>query len=902
MDPAKEAYFTYEGVQQRNISFPLGGIGTGCFGISGSGRLVDWEIRNRPGKGQLNGFTHFAVRAEDAGKVLDARILNGEFQGSFSGDMRGRLPGDHRGFGFGIDREYLTGLPHFEGNSFRGFFPVAELEYHEPAFPGIVRQTAYSPFIPLDSHASSLPAAMFELEVRNTQDRELDYTVFGTIASPPGEAASHSVSAQPGERATACVQGAGADGAGPSGNEIAISCMADSISWQENWFSGSWFDALHVYWQDVMRGGPLRDRKRPSADGAEAIPRLSTQTHATLAAHVTVPAGEARTVRFAISWHYPRFEKYWESKIGLKDKCASSCNDWQNYYATQWSGASQSAAYAMDNWQRLSAATKSFRDELLACDLPLPVLDAVSANLAVLRSPIVARLTDGTLYGFEGCHTDAGCCEGSCTHVWNYQQAVPHLFPDLERSMREADFRYNQHDETGGMSFRLPLPLGVGSPIDRPCADGLFSNILKVFCDWRLSGDDGWLRNLWPAVKAALEFAWHPGNADLWDPERTGVLRGRQHHTLDMELFGPNPWLTGFYIAALRAAAQMAAHLDDSEAARLYTDVAGRGSAWVEDNLFNGKYYCQQIDLEDRSVLEPYRQQDQGGRLSSGDVHDIYWNEEAGEIKYQIGEGLSIDTALAQWHADLYGLGAIFDRDRLGQTLRMIFDNNFVDDIGSVANPCRIFGMRGESGTLICSWPAGAREPAIPVPYSQETMHGFEYAFGGSLLQSGEIAKGTRVFQAVRDRYRGDRRNPWNEIECGSNYARSMAGYAGLLTLSGFSCDMGARRIGFSPAVAREGCFRAFWSCGSAWGNVQYAPGSCRIGVLHGSLSLRSASIGFASAAAKVLVNGQAVEFSLDDDAGSYKFAECTLEAGQGIAIETPAISLAGKPELAGLA
>ena len=70
------------------------------------------------------------------------------------------------------------------------------------------------------------------------------------------------------------------------------------------------------------------------------------------------------------------------------------------------------------------------------------------------------RLEDGTFYGFEGCHCTCGCCEGSCTHVWNYAQALPFLFPRLARSMREVDFAYNQ-TSTGGMPFRLQLPLGL---------------------------------------------------------------------------------------------------------------------------------------------------------------------------------------------------------------------------------------------------------------------------------------------------------------------------------------------------------------------------------------------------------------------------------------------------------
>ena len=81
---------------------------------------------------------------------------------------------------------------------------------------------------------------------------------------------------------------------------------------------------------------------------------------------------------------------------------------------------------------------------------------------------------------------------------------------------------------------------------------------MKLYRDWHLSGDTDWLRELWPYAKRSIEYAWSPDNPDRWDPDQTGVLWGRQHHTLDMELFGPNSWLTGFYLGALDAGARMA--------------------------------------------------------------------------------------------------------------------------------------------------------------------------------------------------------------------------------------------------------------------------------------------------------------------------------------------------------
>ena len=190
---------------------------------------------------------------------------------------------------------------------------------------------------------------------------------------------------------------------------------------------------------------------------------------------------------------------------------------------------------------------------------------AASATSSVLKSPTVLRLEDGTFYGFEGCNSHSGCCEGSCTHVWNYAYALPFLFPQLERSMREAEYRYTM-GEGGGMNFRLQLPLGSPRLVEfRPCVDGQFGGVIKVYREWKISGDSKWLKELWPAVQKSLSFAWSAENLDMWDLDKDGVLEGRQHNTLDAELFGPSSWLNGYYLAALKAAAEMADHLGENQ-------------------------------------------------------------------------------------------------------------------------------------------------------------------------------------------------------------------------------------------------------------------------------------------------------------------------------------------------
>lgn len=845
-----EDHFTYRGDRTKEISFPLGGIGTGCIGLAGNGRLIDWEIFNKPSKGSVNGFSHFAIKAERDGEVLDARVLHGDLRPPYTGSLgRERF----QSFGFGPPREYLTGVPHFQDVVFHGKFPIAELDFLDDAFPGDVRLTAFNPFIPLNDRDSGIPAAFFEFAVENPTDDWITYTIAGTLHNPlPGNNVhtynrtyrAHwlhlsSDSLDPDDLdygtltlATGSTEDAPCEEEPACGDYATIS--PDAVSYQSYWFRGRWFDSLEVYWHDFAKPGSFQERQYPVSETGHG-------NHGTLAVRVDVPPGEVGRVRFVIAWHFPNRTNDWSPKAA---DCACQkgvANRWRNYYSFLFRDSEYSARYALGYWDCLYDKTRRFQAALFDSDLPPAALDAVSANLSVLKSPTVMRLEDGTFYGFEGCHPDAGCCEGSCTHVWNYAQALPFLFPKLERSMREADYRYNQRDD-GGMAFRLQLPLGIGPSTFRPCADGQFGDVMKAYRDWKISGDTEWLRELWPAIRASIEFAWSPENEDCWDPDKTGVLQGRQHHTLDMELFGPNAWLTGFYLGALKAGAEMAEHLGEDEVADAYRAIFRRGKQWADAHLFNGAYYAQNLDLGDRSVLEPFAK---GQGVMVGGTLDAYWDAEHEEIKYQIGEGCGIDQVLAQWHATLYGLGEIFDPDKTRTALAALFEHNFKPTLRDHFNPCRVFGLNDEAGLVICSWPEGRRKPVIPIPYAQEAMHGFEYAAAVHMIQVGLVDEGLAVVKAVRDRYDGERRNPWNEFECGSNYARSMASYALLNAFSGFTFDMVEGVLGFNPVKLGRRPFRCLWSLGTGWGTVLITPERVELEVVEGHLTLKGLRLPF---------------------------------------------------------
>jgi uncharacterized protein (DUF608 family) len=866
--------FLYQGAKTNQISFPLGGIGSGCIGLAGNGRLIDWEIFNRPNKGSVNGFSHFAIRAEADGRVLDARVLNGDLTAPYQGEVHGAR---YQTFGWGPRREFLTGLPHFRSVDFRGEYPLAELTYHDERFPGQVKLSAFNPFIPLNDLDSSIPAAMFEFSITNSTVEPVTYTLAGVLCNPLPAENLNQVEAAPWGHLLH-LSSNGVEPGSPTYGDLTLATDAGlaedtTVSWQQYWFRGVWFDSLEVYWKDMTTPGHFQNR-------VYSQDKAGNNNEGLLAVHVKLAAGETRTIRFVIAWSFPTCENYWKADELL---AAGVQPTWKNYYATVWPDSKASAHYALGEWERLAAETRRFKETLFASDLPPAALDAVTGNLAILKSPTVLRLEDGTFYGWEGCHPDAGCCEGSCTHVWNYQQTLPFLFPALERSMRAADYQYNLRPD-GGMPFRIQLPLGAPQWTFRPCADGQFGGVLKTYRDWKISGDTAWLRRLWPAVQESIEFAWHPGNEDRWDPGKTGVLWGRQHHTLDMELFGPNSWLTGLYLGALKAGAEMAEHLGDQETAASYRDLFRRGQAWCEAHLFNGEHYIQRIDLHDRSIVEAFASDE--SVLQGGSTLEAYWDEEHHEIKYQIGAGSSIDQLLGQWHASLYGLGEIFDPARVAAANAAIFKYNFIPEMGAVYNPCRIYCLNDEGGLVICAWPEGVQKPVIPAPYSQETMNGFEYSAAIHMIMTGLVEEGMTCIAAIRRRYDGERRNPWNEFECGSNYARSMAAYALLNAFSGLQFDLVHGHIGFAPVRMSAGHFRCFWSLGTGWGEVVFTPGAAEVRLVAGYLDVQSLALPLGNDQAVTSVSLGEGEVAFAQGGGRVHFSSAQrIEAGSALRV-----------------
>jgi len=765
-EPVTGRRFTGESL--REIAFPLGGIGTGTVSLGGFGNLRDWEIFNRPNKGGLLPFTFAAIRLAGGGLARSlVRVLERRPLPPFSGAS-------------GVPRETGLGLPRCREAVFTGAYPFAHIRFEQPRLPVEVSLDAFNPMIPLETDDSGLPVAVLTYTITSRAAADLEAAVAFSIMNPVGYDGVTRLSGRhapffgqntnrfrrQGDTAGILMTSGKYPPDSPRHGSLALLTNTADCSYRLAWEHGEWWDEFQKWWDEYLTAARFQSQPAPpSEDGATE--------YGTLAVHFLLKPGEVKRARFVLAWHFPNTEIYWTREKG---------GSFRNHYGARWPSAWEPAAYTLENLQSLEERSAKYRDTLYASTLPPAVIDAVSSQASIVRTNTVMVMEGKRTLAFEGCNDNSGCCPMNCTHVYNYEQAMAHLFPELERSMRETDFLVNMKPD-GSMGFRTAVPLRPGGTMPFPAADGQMGCVMKVYREWLLGASDDWLRKLWPEVKRALEFAWVK-----WDADRDGVMEGEQHNTYDIEFYGPNSMMGALYLGALAAAVRIARRLGEAATAERYEALVKAGAARLDQLLWNGEYYVQRIDEKAPKAA-----------------------------KYQYGEGCLSDQLLGQWFAEVVDLGKLLPHEHIRSALSAIYRYNFRQDFSDFANAQRIYALNDERGLLLCSWPRGKR-PALPFVYSDEVWTGIEYQVAAHLIYEDMVKEGVAIVDAVRDRYDGARRNPWNEIECGHHYARAMSSWSLLTALSGFSYSAPEKTLRFRPRV-NESNFRCLFSAGTAWGS-----------------------------------------------------------------------------------
>ena len=768
---------SYSGRNLDEIAFPLGGIGTGSISLGGWGQLRDWEIMNRPAKGFVVPRAFFTLKINSSDKSPIIKVLQGPVGGSYVGEGHSLVPSHDR-------NELGQGLPHFRKAVFTGAFPIETLKLEDPDVPVKVVLEAFNPFIPLNDKDSSIPVAFFIYSFENTSNKKIAATVYGNLTNIIGdqEAEGRVNEAKKDSAITGLyLTNANLSSESPKyGSMVLATTCSDSSVWTR------WKDSrLSKFWETIALPEELSQKETGNTDVG------------TVAANITIEPRSKAKVVFILAWHFPNYEQFW-APGWQREKAV-----WKNYYASLWRDVWEVAQYSALNLNRLYEETRLFCDSLFSSTLPIHVLDAISSQLSTLKTTTCLRLEDGTFYGFEGSSNSCGCCEGSCTHVWNYAQALPYLFPKLQRSMLEAHLA-NSVENDGFMTFRMPLPLGTKAKPDfHAAADGQMGLIIQAYREWLISGDDDWLKSVWPIVKRLLEFSWK-----YWDADKDGVMEGMQHNTYDIEFYGPNTMMGSLYLAALRTAQQMAEELGEKKEAQKYLKLFKKGSRWTDSNLFNGEYYEQKVNPTAHKIW-PKHYQELAERHGKDDIFKEW-------PKWQYGKGCLSDQMIGQWYAHMLDLGYLYKSANVKKALRSAFRYNWKPDLSN--HPCllRIYAVNDEAGLIICTWPKNER-PGYAFYFADEVWCGIEYQVASHMIYEGMVKEGLSIAKGVRDRYRGDRRNPWDEFECGHHYARSMASYALLLALTGSRCSASRKHLRFVPKINQKD-FRTFFSTATGWG------------------------------------------------------------------------------------
>ncbi len=742
------------------IGMPIGGIFTGTVYLGGDGRLWLWDIFNE----NQNGIDPKTIDWESdlhVGKKV--RPQDGSAYVQPAKDIRPI----EQGFAFKILSGKNTIIKKLEAADwdeilFEATYPMAKLHYIDHSLGLDITADIFSPFIPLDEKNSGLPCTIYSFSIKNKTKNDISVSLLGWLenkVSPKSkkETDMRLNTSEINNGSTILNSSIKLNGTENQDKKADYGTMAIAAvkgkcivntAFSLPLTAASFLDENYLPTEKVVSAGPLMN---------------------SVCSNHIIKAGQTIQADYVIAWHF--------ANLTLNPIIQGK----GRFYNQQFKNAVEVVKYVATNFSALSTQTALWRQTWYDSTLPWWFLERTFLNISTLATTTAHRFESGRFYAWEG----VGCCEGTCTHVWQYAQAVGRIFPAIERDTRERVDLGLSLKSDGMMLYR-------GEVVKTPAIDGQAGTILRIYREHKMSPDKIFLQINWDKIKLATTWVLNQ------DKNGDGMEDTPIENTLDAVWDGEIAWLVGICIAAVKASEQMAIEMNDSSFAKTCATYVSNGTKNMEEKLFNGEYFIHKPD-------------EIKGREKLGSYNTCH-----------------IDQVYGQSWAHQVGLGRIIDKEKTISALKALWKYNFTPDVGPYIKErrgWRPYALAGDGGMVMNTNPSNEAKPygektTWQLGYFHECMSGFEHQVASHMMAEGMTDEALTLTRMIHDRYYAGKRNPFNEIECSDHYARAMASYGTFISACGFDYDGPNGYIKFAPKLNAEKCKIPFTSA-TAWGSYE---------------------------------------------------------------------------------
>uniref|UniRef100_A0A8D0E4M1 Non-lysosomal glucosylceramidase n=1 Tax=Salvator merianae TaxID=96440 RepID=A0A8D0E4M1_SALMN len=693
---------------------PLGGFGGGSITRGWRGDFCRWQLN--PGLYHYKSVVanQFIVCLRRKGQTVYQQVLSVE------------RPSSLHGWNWGFCGHYAF---------YHALYPRAWTVYQLPGQDVVLTCRQVSPVIPHDYQDTSLPVGVFVWEVENNSSEDVEVSIMFTfrngIESKDDRGGGHWNEPFSLEKDGRCVRGVMLHHCTPvNPYTVAISAWEEAGTTVTHVTAFDPAGSGQEVWHDLLADGKLASlpgKGRPTEKGEACA--------AAICASCTVPACGHKALELGLAWDMPcirfgsREREHYRRYTRFFGRGGDACPALSHYMFTHYKEWEEK----IEAWQRpvlensnLPPWYKSalFNELYFLADggtvwLDVPPEDVTSLGSCQGLSQLLPVLQEYGRFAY---------LEGQEYRMYNTYDvhfyasfALAMLWPKLEISLQydvaaavlSEDTRprlYLMNGQVAQVKLRNVVPHDIGDPDDEPWRrvnaylihdtanwkDLNLKFVLQVYRDYCLTGDDTYLRDMWPVCTAVMDSELK------FDRDGDGLIEnaGFADQTYDAWVVsGASAYCGGLWLAAVCVLCKMAKLLGDGEVLQKYSAILAKGTASFERLLWNGKYY----------------NYDSSHSLSS--------------------DSIMSDQLAGQWFLRACGLGEdefeVFPRSHVLSSLKTIFNLN-------------VLGFsEGTMGAVNGMRPSGV--PDTSSVQSDEVWVGVVYALAATMIQEGLVQEGFRT-------------------------------------------------------------------------------------------------------------------------------------------------------------